>query len=510
MSFLKRKINNKNRSAQIVVAILLAVMTTFNCHTLPLYNIQDTQPFHTVKGTDKYYSALESSCIQLHISPYHQHAKSGRDFCGRKVPIGDIYGKWNMFAVFFGQNGKPVGTTLPVNFTNLETSRVEIARLATTPANDPTLGGKYASVANYTLEPPKLASETIDRFNPDRDIVGSYDSVFVRYERVGIRGQLNFNFKFGLGFGMRSGVADYKQKPEFNLSNSFRKEAGLSYTEINESGVVVDKEPLTETSEPPLDKSARHILRNLMDDKTRNLIAKDLGLDLSEVRETKWEDSHVYMFWQHPFEVADKEGDFACNIVPYISIGVWLPTGEERNSDKPFSIATGNDGFTMVTLDGALHFDFPKMLQASFGGGVMFSNERELSGQRVPTSQYQAGIIPWKTNIHKHPGLTWYLNASFKADDFISTLSFYFDWLYTRHLKDSITLRETDPARKTAFEVGLPILERDSEWKNQQINAGFNYRVTPLLAFGFGLQSYISGVRVYRTTTLMGSVTLTF
>lgn len=505
--------------------MIIGVMTFFlDCHAVPLYNIQDTQPFHTVKGSDKYYSARESSCIQLHLSPYHQHAKSGRNAMGGKVPIGDIYGKWNMFGVFFGPGGKPVGTTL-ANFPHLSASQTAIAALqtSTTP-----LTSIYTGI-NYTTDIPVPGGTPV--FDPIRDTVGTYESVYVRYERIGLRGQMSFDFKFGLGLGIRTGFADYKQKPEFNLTNDFRKLSGLSYFDIKEDETIdftKQKPPLPTVAQLPagtpysgpaqasssapnaIDAGAQVILLNLMDDKSRNFIAKDLGLDLGEVRESKWEDSHLYLYWQYPFDLADKEGDFSCSIIPYISVGVWLPTGEERDQDKQFSIATGNDGFTMFTLDGALSFDFPKMLQTSFGAGLMFANKRELSNQRVPTDIYQTGIIPWKTSLHKHPGLTWYLNASFKADDFISTLSFYFDWLYTRHLKDSLTLRETDPVRNTAFSIGIPILERDSEWKNQQVNFGFNYKVTPFLAFGFGLQSYISGVRVYRTTTVMGTIDLTF
>lgn len=497
--------------------MIIGVMTLVsNCHALPLYNIQDTQPFHTVKGSDKYYSTLDSSHIQFHLSPYHQHAKSGRNFCGQKVSIGDIYGKWNMLGVFFGPGGNPNGA-LVTNFpANLLASKNAINILSLPDATVPTPPGLANVTGIYRMVGTDYTVE--DQFNADRDTFAYYDSVHVRYERIGVRGQMSFDFKFGLGLGMRTGVADYKQKAEFNLANDFRKLAGLSFTETVD-GKVTQKEPLPAAKSDGsvgtpgvdvLDKSAQYILRNLMDEKSRNLITKDLGLDLGEVRESKWEDTHLYMYWQHPFELGDKEGDFSCSIIPYISAGIWLPTGEERNPDKQFSIATGNDGFTMVTLDGSLSFDFPKMLQTSFGGGVMFANKRELSNQRVPTSIYQTGIIPWKTNIHKHPGLTWYLNASMKAEDIISTLSVYVDWLYTRHLKDSITLRETNENRRKAFSIGIPILERDSEWKNQQASVGFNYRVTPLLSFGFGLQAYISGVRVYRTTTTMGSVTLTF
>lgn len=509
------------KSVHCIAIFIQAVYLTlfvFTCQSVPLYNIQDTQPFHTVKGTDKYYSARNASAIQLQLSPYYQHAKSGRNGMGTKVAAGDIYGKWNMLGVFFGTNGVPTDQTIPVNYQNINNSKTQLGYLALPDASVPTppgatnIAGKYQRVPDGNGGYVDFTNE--NQYNPERDIVGSYDSVMVRYERFGLRTQLTFDFKFGLGIGMRTGVADYKQKPEFNLSNEFRKDSGLSYFDLKDDGVTIDytkpKPPLTDTSDPALDKSARHILRNLMDEKSRNLLAKDLGLDLTEVRQTKWEDSHLYLYWQYPFDIPDKDGDFVCSIIPYISAGVWLPTGEEKNQNQPFSLATGNDGFTMFTLEGALLFDFPRMIQTSLGGGIMIASERDLPGYRVPTSTFQAGIIPWKTTIRKHPGLTWYLNVSFKADDFISTLSFYFDWLYTRHMKDSITLKEPDATRSAAFAVGVPMLERDSEWKNQQVHFGFDYHVTPLLAFGFGVQSYISGVRVYRTSTIMGTASLKF
>ncbi len=512
MSFLNRVVNNKYyfRIFSVSIGFMAAA---FNCFSLPQYNIQDTQPFYTVMGSDKYYSSLDSNTIQINFSPYHQHAKSGREASGKKVAIGDIYGKWNMFGVFFGDGGRPAGKITQ----NLGASRALISQLNSVAVGALLSGNvttadsmKYANIANYTVSPEDPVALSASKvFNPERDIVGSYDSTMVRYERVGLRTQLNFNFRWGLGFGIRSGVSDYKQRPEFNLNNSFRKEAGLSYSETDENGTIKQHEPILPGKEG-FDVSAHHILVTLLDERSRNAIAKDLELDLSEVRETKWEDTHVYMSWQHPFAVSDKEGDFECSIIPYVSLGVWLPTGEEKNQDKAFSMPTGNDGFTLVTLEGALSFDFPKMIQTSFGGGVLFGNERELSNYRVPTSKYQVGIVPWKTNILKRPGVTWYVNASFKAEDFISTLSFYFDWIYTRHLKDSVTLREPNNTRSNAFKPGILVLETNSEFKNQQVSFGFNYQVTKFLAFGFGAQSYISGARVYRSTTLMGSATMTF
>jgi hypothetical protein len=139
-------------------------------------------------------------------------------------------------------------------------------------------------------------------------------------------------------------------------------------------------------------------------------------------------------------------------------------------------------------------------------------NSRILNNYPVPTHKYQSGYYPWKANIDRKPGVTWALNASMKAPDFIKGLSAYFDFVYTQHEKDTITYRSNDysdsPADKNIFSTSQ--LENESDWTSQQYNLGMDYRITKNLVFGAAFQSSLTGKRVYRTTTVLGSMKFEF
>ena len=169
---------------------------------------------------------------------------------------------------------------------------------------------------------------------------------------------------------------------------------------------------------------------------------------------------------------------------------------------------TGNDGHVGVTVEGSMNFDFIRMIQLSLGAGASFYESKKINNFRVPSSVYQSGIYPWKTKIERRPGPVWYANFSMKVHDFIDSFSFFFDYIYTQHNKDDITIREPDPDRAKFFHP--EILEKVSRWKSNIIHAGINYSVTPGLEFGMSFNTHISGRRVYRTTAILGTMNFIF
>jgi len=453
----------------IVGMIAFTLISGNKIASLPMYNLQDPAIIHTIYGTDKFYQHREKSGASIHISPFYQHTISASNQCGRKVPAGNIYGPWNMFALFYND---PRTASQRAKTPIFEQARTAMAGLKNA---DPSL---LYSGRDYTVE--KL-------HDPDRDDVGQYKEVKLDYEKMGLRLQLNYDFAFGLGFAARFGVADYSQKPEFIFQDNFLASAGATTAE----GVQEDA-------------SAKVIFEKLMSDNTRNCIAKELCLNLCEQCDTDFEDIHISAYWHWPIGITHKDCD--CQLTPYFSIGVWLPTGRETNTNEAFSIAFGNDGFTGVTVEASLGFEFPDILQMNAGVGVLFSSSRDLSCQRVPTSEFQTGFIPFETNITKDPGPIWYANLSFRAIEFIKHFSFNFDYIYTRHTKDDITLANKDCA--TVFKP--EVLEKRSKWMAQVANAGLQYHLSEHCSFGFAVQGYIAGKYNYRTTTLLGSIMLEF
>ena len=82
--------------------------------------------------------------------------------------------------------------------------------------------------------------------------------------------------------------------------------------------------------------------------------------------------------------------------------------------------------------------------------------------------------------------------------------------MYTQHEKDEITLRESDKTRAAYFKNGIPEMQRISSWQNQQMNFGIAYQVVPQLSFGFAVQAQISGKRVIRAVTTLGTMSFMF
>ena len=199
---------------------------------------------------------------------------------------------------------------------------------------------------------------------------------------------------------------------------------------------------------------------------------------------------------------------------PYFSIGGWLPTGEEKDYKKFHSLPTGNNGHYCLTIETSLNFDFPGTIQLSVGGGALIADTHEYSVFRFPTNKYQEGFYPWTTNVKEDPGTTWYFNASFKAEKFLYDLSFYFDYIYTYHDKDDISIQVPSGGvnsitRKKAFvSMEQTYLDR-TIWKDQRFNGGLDYRIYQL-TFGCAIQAHISGIRVFKTTTEMAYIDLKF
>ena len=483
----------KQRLMHLILAILsLGMVVAGSLLATPLNNVFDTQPIYTPFGHDAFFVEKEKGEIRFHISPFYQQTSTARDGDGKKVPGGDRLDKWNMFGVFFGSGGDPKGAAgLELNYP----AALGPAKTAVAVATNQAIAAQnhYHANADLTLE---------SNFKPDM-YKFAFFSVPTNYEKIGLRSQLNIDFGFGLGVAVKGGVVDVKNKPRsFNLvDEQFARDVGL---------------PVSTAGTNSSDEADGVIIYNALFEPTaRDAVAKDLGLSLKPYQKTALEDLHVQCYWNAPLDLADNKGETAVIFIPRIALGVWIPTGEENDAAEAFFVPTGNNGFFGGTVDASLGLDFPVLpkghsLQFNLGGGFMFSSEKDEDNQRIHSSELQSGIIHWKTSIKHRPGTTWYMNASMMADGVVDGLAMFFDFIYTQHLADSITLKTADATQKAAFEAGLPRTIRETAWKNQQVNGGFNYKIAEALSVGGAVQAHISGVRVMRSVTLLGGVTLTF
>lgn len=474
----------------MIITLLFILAAVPQCLlATPINNYYEPVMIHTVFGTDKYYTDRPQIQFNFTLSPYYLHSASTKDGLRKKVPAGERLGQWNMFGVFYN-----LGT---MKTTDSEATAPSITAIQTALEKDKMTGTLFK---DYNFVDSDDETDTIYYPDPSRDnvgdggqtVIGSFWKLPVDYEKIGLRGQASLDFGFGCGLVVKGGVTDCKATPKFLFDTAFNTKAGIP------SG----------TSET-IDKSVAAVYNNLVSPNGRTAVANALGINLNEYRKTGFEDTHVQFYWNIPFDIKDKEGDVNATIIPRLSVGTWIPTAKAVDVDKIFAAPLGNNGFWALTAEGALSFDFPQTIQTSVGGGLVIC-ETKAVWQRMPNDIHQSGLYPWKTKVDKEPGITWYANASFKADNFTDGLSCYFDYIFTQHCKDSLTLHESDQARRTAFGTAHDKAVQESAWRSQQWNSGINYKPNETVAFGFAVQSHITGVRVYRPTTIIGSIALTF
>ena len=405
-----RNINlSKQTKTMLFIATFFFGIFTHTCHATPLNNVYDTQPIYSVFGADKFFKKRECGQVRFVISPLYQQTSTARDNAGKKVPAGDRLGKWNLFGVFFGQDAAPA----PVNMTNFpnlfaaQTAVDAITSQAPT-VNPPNQANRYRVGPAHPANPPTQPNEVqvgglTNEFNFDPDKRPfAYVSVPLNYEKIGVRSQINFDFAFGLGCAVKGGVVDVKQAPKkFIYEAQFIADAGFAST------------PTPNTTPAPTD--ALGLYCAFMDPLILERITEELNFNMHTFHKTGAEDVHMQVYWHMPIDFKDSAGDLSVTMAPYLSLGLWLPTSKETNTDKAFAVPFGNNGFTCFTAEGSIAFDFPilpqravhpQTLQCAFGGGILLSSTHTKFDQRLPSSELQTGLIPWKAPFLRiHPGL---------------------------------------------------------------------------------------------------------
>lgn len=410
---------------------------------------------HVVFGIDRFPTEKENWKFDLSFSPFYQHSTGARDKNGNKVPEGDRLGLWQ---------------TLPILVSTASTNAAPVCK-PYTEQNYKTLY-KLRNAANVVITDCMITCTNTD---------GAY-SVDIDYEKMGMRFCLDAALSGGFGLSIKTGAADYKQTPTFRDKTNYEDADSTPVKYLQDNSVMLQC--------------------------TQAELATELGYSLERYQTTAFEDTFAELYWSNGFIFNDKDGNKVVKVSPYIGAGVWIPTGKKYNQDRFFSLPSGQDGFWGLTLEGALNFDFPGTILVNFGGGITVFETKTLCSQRVPNHPRQVGFIPWKAKIRKEPGPAWNFSFSIIGKKIVDNLNVYFDYLYCRHERDSICMKEDDCSRNQLFYP--KVLEENSVWRSQMFQLGFNYEITPNLAFGVAGQTHISGFRVYKTHTILGSVTFTF
>ncbi len=193
---LMRHLNNFQNLLHITLCIIVTVLAFDRCSATPQLSQQDPYVIYSVKCSDKFYEKRDKTWFKFDLAPFYEQTHYARNGNGRKVPLNNMNGQWNMLAPFFSIASMTPNTFNATNYPNLWTSKQNL--LIT--------GIDYSLITNY------MPDNTIYNGVPGSPMQSlvSFGSGKCDYEKVGLRGKIGFEFGCGVGINVKTGVVDYK------------------------------------------------------------------------------------------------------------------------------------------------------------------------------------------------------------------------------------------------------------------------------------------------------------
>jgi hypothetical protein len=195
---------------------------------------------------------------------------------------------------------------------------------------------------------------------------------------------------------------------------------------------------------------------------------------------------------------------------------------EQRKFKELFSLPTGNNDHWAGGLLAGFSIDYADTVQIAFEAGFTKFSEETYYNFPVPTHQFQQGIFPRKANINVEPGTNWTFGASIHAYHFLDRLSTYIEFRMVQHTEDCIKLVQpvavptisTSPITSDDVPcrdvIRIDELIERSKWESHFVNAALNYDISENLALGFLWQAPVKQRNAYKSTTIMGSLIVTY
>ncbi len=503
----------KNRFLKLLFLFIFCIFqTVFHAQAkFPTLLYHDPMPLYSPRGVDvlpplKSQFEQERRWISWNFSFFQQQAKSARNDLSIKVPVGDRLGRLNASGFFFGTKLKfGADTNDLLDFTNV-TSEAKKAFPALTKAYEQI--NAVATDAEVFTKPDKFK---FDFFDDEKNTAG-FMSIESSFKKRGFRSMIMCEpFDF-VRCTLQFGCVDYSYSGNF-----ISKTTGASVVGAEESDIfLTNQQKVTE-------------------------VAGSFGLDFSKQQKTTIEDIMIGAELMYPLTLSGVDREPAITLYPFFGAGIWIPTGAKSDPNKVFSLATGNEGFLGGGIKGGLIFHFLDMLYLSFEGSCVFFDTKDVV-LRYPTHRYHQGLYPFAKQFSKKPGLTWNLDLSMAVRHVVEGLSFYIDFIYQQHERDTISAYvpipeyltlETAKTDETEFEITKYTLEQypantseafgqleDAEiydvlsqasfWKNEMFTVGFSYEVTPGFEVGLAFRGNLSGKQIVRAETLMGTLRFAF
>lgn len=458
---------------------LVGLTCMFSLHTFTTLNYNDMfPPFSTkypfdymndeskevLKDHDDIKSIYER--VQLSSSFFGQKATKARNLDKVSVLVGDIHGRLGMVPLLYGV--VPTGETRVALIQSLFD-----LNLALTGLTGALLNNNQFSDLNQNF---------------------GFFSLPVKYRKMGGRFKASVRIFDDFVINMQGGVSDMKQ----TLTQYTDKTFDANYQDVFHGNILAN------TANFEVDKST--VETNLMDQRTQ--IFTQMGINGEDWSETGAEDFSLSLAWRHNFKInADSDPkDWARFIfTPHFIIGGTFGVGKAKDPDVLLSLPFGNNKHHSISFSSGFNVDFYESIELSFeAGGTHFFNRTYIT--RVPNSEFQSILFPFKTTVKVEPGKTWHVSIGMNARHFLDKLSVYALYSYVQHLQDSITL--PNPPTNNPF---IPRkLEDISKSKTQNARVGFNYDLSPNMTCGFLWQAPLAQRAAYKATTIMLSFIFTF
>jgi len=408
------------------------------------------------------------------VSPFAQNADKGKGIEGQPCPttfadtiacpniptaLGDLEGRSNMLALLYGPIPQGYNNTYPGG---------EMGYLTEA------LSQLFPGAMPGTINDEKFIDLVNQRF--------AYFSFVLNYRKRGVRFEAAWRVYKDFVIRVQTGVCSIRQVVEnrINLTSTA--------TDVPQSA----------------DINVETVNENLMEQVDN--IAQQMNLDIRDTNHAGMEEVRMNACWRHAFDINSQETAEWPRflVIPYIQAsGSFSPDGQ-RKINQLFSVPFGNNGHPSTGLTAGINFDFLESIE--IGGEVGFTHffKRDYCNYPVPNSKFQTTIFPFKTDVSIQPGNNWHFAFRIAAFHYLENLSSYFEWFVIDHKEDSICL-------KTPDEAYLPhILEKRSTFKTKGGNLGLNYDISPNIGLGFLWQIPFSQRNVYRSSTIMAGIAITF
>lgn len=426
---------------------------------------------------------------RISFSIFRQTAKWGTNYNGESSELGDLGGRWNVLGLFY-----------PESNGNTDTQQKLFHALGITSAEQ---------TSCFNPNGVNLADPAQTDINKEF----GFFKVPIKYRKQGVRFEVNLDLYCDFMFQIQMGVCDIRQTVTFldltcGATGIACPVRGCNTTESScaTNGTCPDQTCCIDIFNCECKKLTIDKIMKQFD----SIITPTLGLNARDFHRTAAEDTRLSLYWSHLFVVNEFRGPSWAKfmITPFIAGQVSAPTGRDACPRVLFDLPSGNDGFWGYGFTTGVTIDWLETVEIAIEAGMTKWDKRTISGVPVPINENQSGVFPRFADLRVEPGTNWNFNATLSAYHFLDRLSFYAQFVMVDHSEDCFTLLSTTAS--TPATVDLKKMRELSSWQSMFVNSALNYDISPNIALGVLWQAPVKRRNAYYSTTVLGSLVVTF